>query len=247
MLHQLKRLMRAALHGDSDPGGGSVAVTDPAVIEAFARDQDNPFLVSFPRTGSHWLRMLMELYFGRPSLVRVFYHPERTDYLTLHTHDLDLDVRRRNVVYLHRDPVDTVFSQLAYHGQAPDDAGRVRHWAGLYGRHLDKWLRTEDCTTHKTVLTYEGMRADLEGEFARLAAHFGQEPDPGRLEAARERVTKEEVRARTGHDQRVVRLRGDYARERAAFRATMGALVLEEVLSGRPELEPLLSRPGGAA
>ena len=31
-----------------------------------------PFLVSFPRTGSHWLRMLMELYFDKPSLTRSF-------------------------------------------------------------------------------------------------------------------------------------------------------------------------------
>ncbi len=94
----------------------STTVTDPRILRRFLADLDSPVLVSFPRTGSHWLRMTMELYFERPSLVRVFYYPDRTNYLTLHTHDLPgvlpedigADIERSNVIYLYRDPVDTV-------------------------------------------------------------------------------------------------------------------------------------------
>ena len=103
-IRKLKRRMRRARD--------ATYVVDAESIRKFEDNPDNPYLVSFPRTGSHWLRMVMERYFGRPSLVRVFYYPERNDFLTLHTHDLELDVQRRNVIYLYRDPVETVFSQM---------------------------------------------------------------------------------------------------------------------------------------
>ena len=41
------------------------------VEKAYTANLQNPFLISFPRTGSHWLRMLCELYFERPTLVRL--------------------------------------------------------------------------------------------------------------------------------------------------------------------------------
>ena len=93
---------------------GSMQISDQTIIDKFIANPDNTFLVSFPRTGSHWLRMLTELYFGRPSLVRVFYYSERQDFLMLHAHDLELDVERLRVIYLYRHPVETIFSQLYY-------------------------------------------------------------------------------------------------------------------------------------
>ena len=131
----------------------SFVINDQSVIEAFTKDSTNTLLISFPRTGSHWLRMLAELYFGRPSLVRVFYYPNRQDYLFLHTHDLDLSVKSSRVIYLYRAPVDTIYSQLRYYDESPNDRARVIYWADLYGRHLDKWLCSERFTTQKTILT----------------------------------------------------------------------------------------------
>jgi hypothetical protein len=213
------------------------AVTDPRIIEAFAADPDNTFLVSFPRTGSHWLRMLMEVYFGRPSLVRVFYYPERRDYLTLHTHDLELDVERTNVLYLYRDPVPTVFSQLCYHAEPLDDHTLIVHWSELYGRHLDKWLYRERFTKHKTILTYEGMKQDLVHEFGKITDHFAEQVDEARLAEAASLVTKNEVRRKTQHDTQVVQARSDYDRSRLEFSNRHGALVWEAVTRDRPYLE----------
>ena len=73
-------------------------VFDPKVIDAFVSNPDNPFIISFPRTGSHWLRMLMELYFDKPMLTRKFFLLDREDYMAIHTHDDDLDVERSNVI-----------------------------------------------------------------------------------------------------------------------------------------------------
>src|SRR5690606_25937856 len=90
----------------------------PSAIINFIADKEKPFLVSFPRTGSHWLRMILELYFERPLLTRTFYYFDKEDdYLLLHTHDMGLTLLRENIIYIHRNPVDTVYSQINYYNQ----------------------------------------------------------------------------------------------------------------------------------
>ena len=218
------------------PGDGSLSINDKSVIEMFTTNPDNTFLISFPRTGSHWLRMLMELYFGRPSLVRVFYYPERNDYLTLHTHDLELDVERPNVIYLYREPVDTIFSQLRYHKEPLEDRERIAYWSDLYGHHLDKWLVRELFTTHKTVLTYEGMKRDLASEFAKVTRHFGEPLDEARLEEVANQVTRDEVKRKTQHDPQVVQSQAAYKVAQREFRERQGTLVWDVLTKDRPHL-----------
>jgi len=213
----------------------STRVTDRAV-ERFGADPDAPFLVSFPRTGSHWLRMVMELYFERPSLVRAFYFADRDDYLACHTHDMDLACERRRVIYLYRDPVDTVFSQVVYEKQSPTDEQAVTHWADRYAAHLAKWLVDERFTTEKTTLRYEQLRADLPGAFERITRFFGESLDRDRLERAAQRVTKDEVKRKTSHDEQVVQLKRDYEAERTRFRERFGPAVRRRVLDARLEL-----------
>ena len=215
---------------------GSAAITDEFILSSFKSNPDNTFLVSFPRTGSHWLRMLMELYFERPSLVRVFYYPERMDYLTLHTHDLELDVERSHVIYLYRDAVDTIYSQLQYHEEDIDDQERIAHWADLYGRHLDKWLHKEAFTERKTVLRYERLKEDLIEEFRKVCNHFDSPLDPERLEAVAERVSKERVNEKTTHDPQVMNLTQTYEEERQRFRKEHDEFVWQVVLDGREHL-----------
>ena len=215
---------------------GSTAIEDTSTIETFIADPENTFLVSFPRTGSHWLRMIMELYFEQPSLVRVFYYPKRVDYLMLHTHDLELDVERTNVVYLYRDPVDTIFSQICHHQDPLTHREAISYWSDLYGRHLDKWLCQEQFTNKKTILTYEGMQKNLVAEFERIVQHFGQTLDRTRLKNAAVQVSKEEVKHKTRHDPRVVQLQAPYEVKRREFREKHGDWVWEVLTSGRPHL-----------
>jgi hypothetical protein len=222
---------------DKDGSHGSIAVTDEEVIRRYVEDPDFPFLVSFPRTGSHWLRMLMELYFGRPSLVRVFYFKDRTDYMFLHTHDMGLDVRRRNVIYLYRNPVPTIFSQMMYEKEDIDDTGAIERCAGSYGAHLRKWLIEENASERKAVIRYENMTADLEAEFSKIAGFFSEALDPQRLKRAKETVTKDEVKKKTTHDEKAVNIKGDYGSKRQTFALRHSGLVEEAVFKDAPELK----------
>lgn len=215
----------------------SKVITNQKTIKAFKSNPENTFLVSFPRTGSHWLRMVTELYFGRPSLVRVFYYYRRSDYLMLHTHDLDLDLVRKNVIYLYRNPVETIYSLLNYHRESTQDRKRVAYWADLYGRHLDKWLNQETFTKQKTIMTYEGMKNHFANEFEKLTRHFGQSLERDKLEKAVEQVSKDEVRKKTTDDPQVIYLNLDYESNRELFNKEQGPFVWEVLLNNRLYLE----------
>ena len=226
-----KILLKLGLSRLVDPGMAS-----HRDINKFTANPDNPFLVSFPRTGSHWLRMLMELYFERPSLTRSFYYHNRRDYLTLHTHDLDLSVQRTNVIYLYRDPVETIYSQLQYHRENTSDRARISYWSTLYGLHLDKWLHTESFIQKKTVLRYDRLKANLAEEFGRLCTHLGVTLETQRLTQVAAQVSKEHVKQLTTHDERVVNPTHTYADERTEFQNQQASLIWEVLLDSRPHL-----------
>ena len=210
----------------------STKVVDKTLIETFIKNPHFPYLVSFPRTGSHWLRMLMELYFEKPALIRIFYYRNSKDFTCYHTHDEDLSVKRRkNVLYLYRDPVDTVYSQIKYYNEDITDDVRVESWSKLYAKHLVKWLYDDKYSKKKTIITYEGLKADSESEFKKVADHFEINFDVKRFATVAAQVTKKSLKKKTVHDKKVVNLNNNYENYRIQFRALMGNCVREAVLS----------------
>jgi len=208
----------------------SLVVDDPRTVKAFLSNPDFPFLVSFPRTGSHWLRMLMELYFMKPALVRAFYFQDAVDFTCYHTHDMNLDVERRNVIYLYRDPVHTIYSQLRYYRENVDDIDRIKYWSMLYGNHLSKWLVRENITQKKTIITYEGLKLDVYEEFGKVCRHFGIALDADRLATLVKRISKDELKKVTRHDQQVVDLSATYEIDRQKFEQKHDRLVRDLVI-----------------
>ena len=232
--------MRRLLSGQASYKDGSVGITDTRVINKFVEAPDFPWLISFPRTGSHWLRMVMELYFEKPSLVRIFYYKDANDFTCYHRHDEELKVEGiKNVIYLYRHPVETVYSQLNYYKEGNDDIERITHWSDLYSRHLSKWLFDEGFTMKKTVITYEGLKGDMYGEFGKVSRHFGQELDRARLEAALARVSKADLKKKTRYDGQIVNLTDTYQARREEFRKKHGGFVMDTVMSRDARLSDL--------
>jgi hypothetical protein len=222
---------------------GSIAINDPKIIKDFLADPYFPVLISFPRTGSHWLRMLMELYFKKPALVRAFYYKDATDFTCYHTHDMELDVERRNVLYLYRDPVRTIYSQLRYYKEDVDDITRINHWTTLYGNHLAKWLFEETFSRKKTILTYEGLKQDIYMEFGKVCQHFGENLEKGLLTPILERISKEELKKKTRHDNQVVDLSEAYTMKQHEFEQRYGELVRDLLIKRDHHLESVFTRP----
>ncbi len=227
--------------GAVEADDGSVGITDEALIRRFTDNPDFPYLVSFPRTGSHWLRMIMELYFEKPSLVRAFYLKTARDFTCYHWHDEDLKLRRRNVLYLYRHPIPTIYSQLSYYKENPEDRARIAYWSALYGQHLKKWLMTENFTTQKAVVTYESLKTSLPEAFQDVCRHFRVPFHEGKLLSVSGKVTKENVKRKTLHDQQVINLSSAYELGRQTFRDKHAAFVMESVFAQHNALKTLFT------
>jgi hypothetical protein len=178
----------------------------------------------------------MELHFERPSLVLSFYYPEQRNYLTLHTHDDDLSLKRKRVIYLCRNPVDTVFSQLSYKEAGEANDYQIEHWSRQYALHLRKWL-TQSPAQEQLTLTYEMMNRDLSSVFEDIAKFLKLPFSTERLKLAGQRVSKQEVKERTKHDPRVVQIRDSYEMSRTAFRRNQPAQILSVMHAEAPELK----------
>lgn len=198
-------------------------------VERFNKNPNNCYLVSFPRTGSHWLRMMLELYFERPLLTRTFYYPGRTDFLLLHTHDMELQITRQNVIYLYRNPVDTIYSQLNYYKEPIDDKYRILHWTHRYAHHLAKWAYAENFTIKKTLVRYENLKEQLVQEFSKIVAHFDGEMDESKLTFCTSQISKERVKQSTGYNQNVMTLNYEYEDRRVKFCETYASYIWENV------------------
>lgn len=170
-------------------------------------------------------------------MVRVFFYPERKDYLTLHTHDLNLDIFRQNFIYLYRDPVNTIFSQISYHEESLNDKNVICHWANLYGEHLSKWLCDDNTKYHKTVIKYESFQQNPEKEFEKICNHFSLDLDKNLLRVEMNKVTRREVKKRTQHDKMVINLDFRYSDKRSEFNFQYSDYIWDVLLKNRNHLK----------
>jgi len=229
----IKKILRKFFKADSrEP-----FFVDEKIVNKFIEDVNFPYLISFPRTGSNWLRLVMELYFEKPSLVHVFYYKDAKDFTCRHTHDVKLTTERKNVIYLFRDPVDTVYSQLNYDKLNTDNEIFIKYWANIYGLHLEKWLLKENFTEKKTIITYEGMKKNMANEFKKICHHLNKPFDENKLKMVLEKVSKEELKKKTLHDPQVVNLSQEYDQKRKTFREKYSDLIMKCIHNQNIELK----------
>ncbi len=196
-----------------------------------------PFLISFPRTGSHWLRMLMELYFEKPSLTRSFYYHDAKEFTCLHHHDVELKLFRSNVLYLYREPTATIYSQLKYYKEDINNLHRIKYWAILYGLHLEKYLINDDFTKSKTVITYQGLTNNISEEFKKICDYFNEPFDEKKLETVISKVDKQKLKEKTKHDEQVVNLSNNYAEKKVEFVNNYSEFIHNTIYSINPKLK----------
>ena len=242
MLHKIKQIVKKYIAGEPIEDNSSINITDVDLIASFLANPDFPWFISFPRTGSHWLRMIMELYFEKPSLVEIYFYKDAKDFTCFHRHDTTLSfVGCRNVLYLYRDPVDTIYSQLCYDKDDINDENRIRYWTELYGKHLSKWLYDETFTIKKTIIAYEDMKNDMHGTFRKVCEHFDAPFDAEKLDSALKHVSKEKLKEKIKHTPQVVRLSSGYEDKRAPFRKQYASMIYDVVCEQNEKLKAIVA------
>lgn len=214
----------------ANDSSGALNITHHPFIEKIVTQPGFPWLISFPRTGSHWLRMIMELYFEKPSLVEVYFFKNAKEFTCYHRHDTHLTVGGcTNVIYLYREPIDTVFSYMKYKKENLDDKEKVLELTNNYVDHLSKWIFDEKFTEHKTLISYDKLKADLDNEFIKICKHFNVHFNSEKLKEATLLVSKEKLKSKASHDKNVVNTSESYSLERDTFRTKFGVYINETV------------------
>lgn len=182
-------------------------------------DEPNfPFLVSFPRTGSHWFRFILEKYSDRPLLIRSFFNHNNSNYLLFHTHDLNLNTQKKKVVYLYRNPTDVIYSQLNYYNQNINDKNLIHFWTQQYTGHLIHWLFNENFTEKKLIIKYENLQNDLSNEFQKVCSFFDLNWDEKRLIKIASSIDKEAIKKKTYYDDKIIPRNKDYQKNKIIFK-----------------------------
>lgn len=200
----------------------------PSVLAS--ANPDAVAVVGFYRTGTHWLCRLIQEYFGRLIVNRGRNFGAAMPPWGFFHHDA---LRRmgapRQVVYLYRDPVDTMFSWSQMLDTWEYTWDNIRSGAEEYGKHLAHWL-APGYAGRLAAVRYECMRED----FPRICLLVDQEVDGGRLDYVLTRAAEERRMTTREHNRKwVFPLGPEYASARAGFRSEHTAFVWETVLAGR--------------
>ena len=182
---------------------------------------DDTYLVSFPRSGSTWLRcMLTTLVHGTevtPELVAATVpdvhrsdriRPRHVDPLVVKSHTPFVDIPAK-VVYLVRDGRDAIMSfhylQMNRNRVPPGSDPRLLFfredtwpcpWHGHVTGCLDR-LATRAPDRH-IVVRYEDLRTDTAATLKRVLSFVDMPADDARIDAAVEANTKEKMQAKEG-------------------------------------------------
>lgn len=170
-----------------------------------------PRLVSFPRTGSHWFRYIMEVATETPAIVSSYYYPKPEICWGLHIHDRWLDntdvpptTNLEKVIYLFRDGVDTVYSQLRYDKTIRAEIDwvpselidqQVDAVTSQYESHLKRWRFNRDDITECLEVRYEQMMRDTKKTFESVFEFLSLDIPKEKLIYAIKDATKEKIDA----------------------------------------------------
>lgn len=184
-----------------------------------------PRLVSYPRTGSHWFRVMMEKYTGQPSLMRSFYDPTPEKVWGFHIHNRVIGEHEpsegptknlKKVIYLYRNPYDTIFSLLKYERIIPPlwkgapsqlMSEKVALYAKEYKAHLDRWLTDNDDIENIIYLKYENLKSDRAAdEFKKAIEFLDFEWDEAKFHVVYNSTNKKSVKDLTPHDNSVINI-----------------------------------------
>lgn len=192
-------------------------------------DPSFPTLISFPRAGSHWLRIILEVYSDQPLLNRSFFTHFNRKFLLIHSHDLQLIESRKKVIYLHREPVNLIFSLISYYQQDLKKEYFTIFWLQQYLAHLSHWIFLEEYSEAKTVLSYEDLTSAPLTTIRPVLNFLNLPWDQEKLNQTITKIDKAKVAQKTKHDQKVINDSNGYPLAREEYKTQYGKMIKEEV------------------
>jgi len=156
-------------------------------------DSEISLLVSYPRSGSHWINAMSELCLDKPRGPRqsndgiTWRHPkENEEFLWTFRHDVKLKINpstsKHGDIFLYRNPVHAIYSLTKI-----EDNDLVIQ-ANYYKNLFEKWI-----STAKTILVYEKAVEDPHGCLKLMCKHFDIEYQKENADKAIKICSKESI------------------------------------------------------
>ena len=195
-------------------------------------DNSTPYYVGVSRSGSHWIRLVLEGYLDGKSPISSFIAC-KDDINVLYsilndfkgTHDMQLDFVYDNVIYLYRNPTDCIFSNLKYDGTDISDKSAVDYYLNIWVSHIQKWVYDERFTKNKVILSYEKLKNNFVDEFSKLLAFLNIEINTDKIIQSNQTYTKSKIREIV-HDKKVINNDSDYELQRNIFIKLFGEYII---------------------
>jgi hypothetical protein len=152
-----------------------------------------------------------------------------------HVHDIDLDISSElgAYIYLFRDPVDVVVSNLIYYQVGTDDSKKVETYsltlAEEYRKHLHHYLGLSEKKPRGVYVSYEKLlRRDIE-TFQKIAFFLERFLESGidasLLMAAADKHTKEKSKKQVAYNSRVISIGEDNEVQKRVIRKQISQMV----------------------
>jgi hypothetical protein len=180
-------------------------------------------LVSYPRTGSHYVRIVIEDITKRPCAPTSFLGFDKFEPWGFHLHDRivgngdeGITSGFDKVIYLYRNPVDTIYSHIKYQNESD-----WRSIAEEYKNHLMRWLYNNHDCKKMIFVNYDILLDKPIKEFKRILEFMDFSVNDDDLQKSISRTTISRVRALTEKlDNKVVsqdHFNGQYLIDKSIF------------------------------
>lgn len=188
---------------------------------------DKTKLVATPRCGGHWVNMLINIYIRKLFITEFEFNDNNN--VCSHTHDGRLEEKYNNVIYLYRNPVDKIFSEVMYYHKNKIYQNKIHYnndindrnymicQLDMYIEHLEKWMLKENYSKKKTFLCYDLLKNDFDIEFKKVCKHFNVDIDIDKINNLKI-YQKEHVKNKIYYDDRIINLKEDYEKIRDEFK-----------------------------
>jgi len=189
-------------------------------------------LVSYPRTGSHWLRVIVEQYLSKPCLPESFFDTDLNNPWAYHLHDRIIGDGDEGftdnfdkVIYLYRNPIDTIYSLVRYE--------QTQDWESIateYHNHLTRWLYNHDDCKRLISIKYEDIKNNYQETFKQIFDFLDVEYNEELLKNCYEKTTHHKVKTLTQHNEQIVNndiFNGKYLTDKSQFKEYFGENINE--------------------
>jgi 50S ribosomal subunit-associated GTPase HflX len=180
--------------------------------------------------------MMIEIFFENTDSVDGFTFSRAKNFITDHVHDIDLKFKYDKVIYLYRNPIDTIFSLLKYNKIDINNKAEITRLTKQYSDNVFKWFVSEGFTSNKLIISYEEIKENIKEQFKKISNFLNLEFKEENIKKIKN-ISKKDMKSKTEYDKQIVNVDESYNSKRDEFTKKQSKFIMEIFFERHPELK----------